>query len=274
MADGGSSGTQQEKRLRRRAILHISQREVAFCHLFGGLMRSMNVTLPDEQVHIHLRLASVCRRSHDLSANQLDGNPLKMKGNVMKKMLMLFCAFPLVGHTAEDLSCVFQWEGHVCGLWWGKTNLSSSVKEAIRKDVQQVVDSVSRSDVMVHNYASGEHGFGTFTGWLEYTSDKPRPNGFTLNQFLAIGTTNVFFLGTNLCERYLTALSLTNQYGVSGLATSNFVGTLMTATTNNFSRNDLLGLSWSIKTGRAPTLDLVRGSLSAPLLLVLPEQLA
>ena len=156
---------------------------------------------------------------------------------------------------AQDLSCLFLWDGHTCGLWWGNTNLSVSAKETIRRDVQQVVASVPRSNVVFHSYSPGDEEFGSFTGWLEYTGSPPCPNGFTLNQFQSIGTTNVFFIGTNLCARYLGAISLTNQYKVSWAATSNFVATISTATLDNFSRNDLLELSWSINTKRAPTLD-------------------
>ena len=168
----------------------------------------------------------------------------------MKKMLALL-VLPLFA-SADDGEFTFLWGTTTNALVFEATNLTVSVKTAIRDDFAYVLSCNIASN------AEFEVGVDTYN--QEYTGrlildDEALPEKFPKMYFKTHGGTNYFLITHEDSTNYLAQIMLTNQHhsAISGL--SNFVYTLNHSTTATLSRAAFAAMCWKMDKDRAWTLD-------------------
>ena len=176
-----------------------------------------------------------------------------MKGYVMKKLLMMCSIFPLLGHTAEDLSWTLQWGTNKVGVMFEDTNLTFSVKSSIRSDVARVLSFNSPSNATFAALSADDPYFGEFSGRVTM-SHALVPSGFPIDYYKTCNGTNYFMIDAIDSTNYLSKIILTNQCVQEMKILDVFVNTVNKVTPKNFSPVTLASWYWSIKNDRVATL--------------------
>jgi len=168
----------------------------------------------------------------------------------MKKLLPLL-TLPLVV-MADDWSWTFKWGTNDVGVVFENTNLTASVKSAIRDDFAYVlsynIPSTAKFEVGIDTDS------GKYAGRL-VLDEEATPDKFPAAFFQTHNGTNYFAITHEDSTNYLAQIALTNQYraAISGL--SNFVHTINHATTGNLSRVALVNMYWNLSEDRVLTVD-------------------
>lgn len=171
----------------------------------------------------------------------------------MKKFFMLFCLFPLIGLTNEDLIGTFQWGTNTVGVVFQTTNLTQSVKATIRDDAARIMSFNPPSNSTFVAFNTGDMNYGVFTGRIAMTRALV-PHDFWLTYYNTYNGTNYFVVDPVACTNYLEKIALTNQFSLATGALEAFVNTLNQVSTNNLSPSALASLYWSLQNDRALTL--------------------
>lgn len=162
-------------------------------------------------------------------------------------MLAMFFACNLAWSQA-DWSWTFQRWGNTCGLLFEDTNLTFSVKAAIRDDVCRSYSFVLPTNLFTRIYVSGDPKYGTFVGFDGLQGDYGSPSDLCGWNYVLHNGDRYFYVAARLSSLYLQKIALTNQYQTEVGSLSNFLHLVNGATTNNVIPSEYLQLWWSMKT--------------------------
>jgi len=111
-----------------------------------------------------------------------------------------------------DWSWTFQWHGQERGILFAQTNLSKSVKAAIRDDIVQVMSKVEVSSTEIYPARPNNPDYGEVDGLMNIRSKEHIcPDGFPIGYYRMINGTPYFLLSEEDCDLYVKAIGLTNS---------------------------------------------------------------
>ena len=143
-------------------------------------------------------------------------------GNSMKKTVI----FILLGAScayAQTTNLTFQWHGQTMGVDFKETNLTDSVKNAIRDDIGYAMSLISFTNISYEAHSPTHPDYGKRTGVAAIAESTPYNycDGI-INDYKAVGNTTTFVLCNSACSNYVATIALTNQYALQIAAFSNF----------------------------------------------------
>jgi hypothetical protein len=172
----------------------------------------------------------------------------------MKHTLVSLCAVFIVAFAQAqtlppDLSWTFQWENASYGLVFENTNLTTSVRSAIRDDIQQVYSYNPSSNIAYRIYQPEDTDkYGKYTGHMHLRENWTCPSGLSGWDYKIYGGINYFFIGAEVSANYIAKIALTNQYHTEIANLSNFLHTVNNLTTNNITLTAFQQMWWSLAT--------------------------
>jgi len=120
---------------------------------------------------------------------------------------------------------VFQWHGQERGIIFAQTNLSKSVKAAIRDDIAQVMAKIAIIDTEIHPARPNNPNYGMVDGLMNIRSGRHvYPDAFPIGYYREINGVPYFLLNEEDCALYVAAIGLTNSAAVK---ISKFPATLL-----------------------------------------------
>jgi hypothetical protein len=168
----------------------------------------------------------------------------------MKKLIIAISMFPMCATLAQT-NWTFQWHGQERGIIFVQTNLSKSVKAAIRDDIAQVMSKVVASDITIYPARPDHPDLGKVDGLMDFVSKVHAcPNNFPLGYYRMINGTPFFLLSEEECSVYASAVALTNQYASAIGTLSNFLASAEAMTTANTTTNAFLQKFWHLDKNR------------------------
>jgi hypothetical protein len=166
-----------------------------------------------------------------------------------KKMITLAAVLGsgMIQAQTNDWSWTFQWGKDTCGLLFADTNLTASVKAAIRDDIAKVYASVSTNDIYRRIYTPQDPEYGTFVGYVGTPGDSGCPREIGGWEYKLNKGNRYFYVDKELSDKYLTQIALTNQHKVAVGSLTNFLHTFNSTITNNVIPPESLQMWWSTK---------------------------
>ena len=150
-------------------------------------------------------------------------------------------------HAQSDWSWTFQRGGETCGLLFEDSNLTASVKAAIRDDFLRAYSFVAASNLFVSLYAPSDPEYGTFVGGDGLKGDHGCPHELGgLNYKLHNGN-KYLHVEKELSATYLEKIALTNQYQAAVGSLTNFLQAFNALNTNNVNPQEAVQIWWSVK---------------------------
>lgn len=167
----------------------------------------------------------------------------------MKKMMIVILTTILTDGVAQaqDWSWTFQRWGTTCGLLFEATNLTTSVKAAIRDDIAKVYAAVTTSNNLTTTiYTPDDSEYGTFVGYDMLEGEEGMPDELGEWDYNVHNGNRYFHVKTELSERYLQQIALTNQYKTAVKNLGSFLATVNSVTTNKLNTTKYIQLWWSM----------------------------
>jgi hypothetical protein len=159
-------------------------------------------------------------------------------------------AFAQAQTVSPDLSWTLPWGTSQAGLLFEDTNLTTSVKAAIRDDVARILSFNSLENASFETLSPGSSYYGKWTGNMTLTN-AVLPRLLPLSYYKTCSDTNYFVIEEKVCLAYLDKILLTNQNALAINSLSNFVSMINQVTTNNLSSAGFRSLFWSINEDRS-----------------------
>jgi hypothetical protein len=180
------------------------------------------------------------------------------KENMMNtKMMRVTFAAVLMGgiaHAQTNWSWTFQRWGGTCGLLFESTNLTTSVKAAIRGDIAKAYTFTTTDNLDTGIYTPDDDEFGTFVGFDGLNGNRAGPAELGGWSYKLHNGNRYLYVKEDLSAKYLTQIALTNQHKAAVGSLSNFLATVNSTTANNLNPADYVRLWWSMEKGRSLTL--------------------
>jgi len=168
----------------------------------------------------------------------------------MKTSIITIGIFTVCAVQAQT-NWTFQWHGQERGLIFEQTNLTKSVKAAIRDDIAQVMSKVVASDITVYPIQPDDPDFGKIDGLMDFVSKVHAcPNNFPLGDYRTINGTPFFLLSEEECSVYASAVALTKQYASAIGSLSNFLASAEAMTPANTTTNAFVQKFWHLNKNR------------------------
>ena len=172
-----------------------------------------------------------------------------------KKMMIIFAAIFVGSITqAQDWSWTFQRWGDTCGLLFEATNLTASVKAAIRDDIANAYIFTTTNNLFTRIYTSEDSKYGTFVGFDGLQGNKGNPAGLGGWDYKLHNGNRYFHVKASLSDKYLQQIALTNQYKAAAKSLGSFLTTLNSITTNNVNVAKYLQMWWSMEQNKPVSL--------------------
>jgi len=141
----------------------------------------------------------------------------------MQKLLVAISMFPLCATFAQT-NWTFQWHGQERGIIFSQTNLSKSVKIAIRNDIAQILSNIPVSNFEIYPVLQDDPDFGKVDGLINFTGkEHVWPDDFRFGDYRVINGMTNFVLSVETCVTYASAIALTNKYATAIGSLSNFL---------------------------------------------------
>ena len=143
----------------------------------------------------------------------------------MKRMIAIIaCLLVFVCARTQGTELTFQWSGQTMGVDFEDTNLTASVKYAIRDDIAYGLSLIPPTNVTFEVLTPTSSGYGKYAGFMTVSHTTPINycDGI-LCYFKNIGGNKVFQLSPAVCSNYVAAIALTNQYASAVTALSNYL---------------------------------------------------
>ena len=147
----------------------------------------------------------------------------------MKRLIMTAIMLSVAHGYAQTTNWTFQWHGQTMGLDFEVTNLTKSVKAAIRDDIAYSMSLIPTNDVTFNVFPPNSPDSSNYTGRVRipYTTPINYCDGI-LCFYNSIGGNVYWKIGERACSEYLAAIALTNQYAAAMNSFSNFHHHLIT----------------------------------------------
>jgi hypothetical protein len=176
------------------------------------------------------------------------------------KTMRVTLAAILMGGIAQaqtnsvDWSWTFKWGGDTCGLLFENTNLTASVKAAIRDEVSKVYASVSTNNLYTKIYTPSDPKYGIFVGFVGLQDDFGGPAELGGWKYILHNGNKYFHVQEKVSAKYLEQIALTNKYKVAVGSLSNFLATVNSTFADSENPADYVKLWWSMEQGKVLSL--------------------
>jgi hypothetical protein len=137
----------------------------------------------------------------------------------MGKMIQTIFLLGASCACAQTTNLTFQWHGQTMGLEFETTNLTASVKNAIRDDIAYSMSLIAASNVTFEVSAPNTNHTGVVS--FHYKTPINYLEG-ELCFYKTIGGNVWWQIDSETCSKYLAAIALTNQHAVAVNSFSNF----------------------------------------------------
>ena len=115
--------------------------------------------------------------------------------------------------TFAQTNWTFQWHGQEKGIIFGQTNLSESVKAAIRDDITQVMSNIALTNAEFYSVSPSNPQYGEVDGLINFTGKEHTwPDGFPIGYYRIVNGVTNFVLSVEKCTTYADAVALTNKH--------------------------------------------------------------
>lgn len=142
----------------------------------------------------------------------------------MREIIIAVSMFPACSLMAQT-DWTFQWHGQERGIVFAQTNLTESVKAAIRDDIAQTLSNVAVSDTEAHPVAPDNPDYGSVSGLMNIRAKRHTcPDRFPVGYYRETNGIPYFVLSEEDCALYASAVAQTNQYAVQLDALPSVIG--------------------------------------------------
>lgn len=126
--------------------------------------------------------------------------------------------------NALSTALPFQWHDQTLWIDFEKTNLTESVRYAIRDDVAYSMSLIPVTNVTFAILTTNDQFYGMYTG-AATISDQTQINYChgIFDFYKTIAATNYYQIDVRSCSNYVAAISITNQYASAISSFSNFL---------------------------------------------------
>jgi hypothetical protein len=140
----------------------------------------------------------------------------------MKKLIMTAIMLSVAYGHAQTTNLTFQWHGQTMGLYFEATNLTASVKRAIRDDIAYSMSLIPTTNVVFEVFPPTSPSYSKYTGFVDFHTPRINYCGGVLSLYKTAGGNIHWEIDTNTSTKYLMAIALTNQYATAISAFTNF----------------------------------------------------
>ena len=137
----------------------------------------------------------------------------------MKRLIQTIILLGASCAYTQTTNLTFQWHGQTMGLDFKETNLTASVKNAIRDDIAYSLSLIAVSNVTFELSAPNTNHTGVVS--IHYQTPIDYCEG-VLCFYKTIGGNVWWQIDSETCSNYLAAITLTNQHAVAVNSFSNF----------------------------------------------------
>jgi len=145
----------------------------------------------------------------------------------MKRLIMTAIILGISHGYAQTTNLTFQWHGQTMGVDFVLTNLSKSVKIAIRDDIAYSMSLIPTNNVVFEVFQPTSPSYGKYTGFVDFHAPRINYCEGILCFYKIVGGNVRWQIGEEACAEYLAAISLTNKYATAMNSFSNFYHTLL-----------------------------------------------
>ena len=144
-------------------------------------------------------------------------------GNMKKAIVIVVGVMAITCAQSQVIGLTFQWHGQDMIVDFETTNLSASVKSAIRDDIAYSLSIIASSNVVFETLTPDSSNYGKYTGFMTISHTTPiNYCGGVLCYYKNSGGQTIFQLSPKTCANYAAAVTLTNQHAIAINAFSNF----------------------------------------------------
>jgi len=143
----------------------------------------------------------------------------------MKRMIIVTVGLLIfVCARIQGTELTFQWHGQTMGVDFEDTNLTASVKCAIRDDIAYTMSLIVATNVVFEPLHPSNPKTSKYSGFVSFSSATPVNYCDGVLCFYKNTSEGIVFkLGQSVCSRYVAAIALTNQFVSEVNAFSNFI---------------------------------------------------
>jgi len=140
----------------------------------------------------------------------------------MKKLILSAVMLGTSHGYAQTTNLTFQWHGQTMGLDFEATNLTKSVKIAIRNDIAYSMSLIPTNNVTFDVLAPGHPDFGSYTGFVDFLDVRINYcSGVLCGYKTDVGNVR-WQIGEETSSKYLAAIAVTNQHALAIAAFTNY----------------------------------------------------
>jgi hypothetical protein len=147
----------------------------------------------------------------------------------MKRLIMTAIMLNVAHSYAQTTNLTFQWHGQTMGVYFEATNLTASVKRAIRDDIAYSLSLIPTNNVTFEILPPTNPDSANYTGIVSIHRTTPINYCEGILCFYKTVGGNIYWeIDTEASSKYLVAIALTNQYAAAIHSFSNFYHNLIT----------------------------------------------
>jgi len=147
---------------------------------------------------------------------------------IMKRLIMTAIMLSVVHGYAQTTNWTFQWHGQTMGLDFEVTNLTKSVKAAIRDDIAYSMSLIPTTNIVFEVFPPTSPSYGKYTGFADFYFPRINYCGGILCFYKTVGGNVRWQIGEEASSKYLSVIALTNQYASAIHSFSNFYHNVIT----------------------------------------------
>jgi len=140
----------------------------------------------------------------------------------MKRLIMTAIILGTSHGYAQTTNLTFQWHGQTMGLAFEATNLTASVKQAIRDDIAYSMSLIPVTNAVFEVYPPNHPDSAQHTGFARFSSARINYCEGVLFFYKTIGTNICWQIDTDTSTEYLAAIAITNQHAKAVAAFTNY----------------------------------------------------
>jgi hypothetical protein len=142
-----------------------------------------------------------------------------IRRTTMKRLILTTIMLGASCACAQTTNLTFQWHGQTMGVQFKMTNLTDSVKIAIRDDIAYSLSLIPATNVTFEAMTASTN----YSGNVRIHYDTPiNYCGGILCFYKTVGGNIYWQIGQEACSKYLAAIALTNQHAAAVNSFSNF----------------------------------------------------
>jgi len=140
----------------------------------------------------------------------------------MKRLILSAVMLGISHGYAQTTNWSFQWHGQTMGLDFEVTNLTKSVKIAIRNDIAYSMSLIPTTNVVFEVFPPTHPDSAKYTGFARFSSARINYCEGVLFFYKTVGSNVCWQIDADTSTKYLVAIAVTNQHTVAITAFTNY----------------------------------------------------